>query len=81
MNETSELSTVSEKLTPVLNELRTLSQPEREFIVMRLAETLDDEPDEEFAEELERRLVSHQTGASLGVPMDEAFRQLRERFK
>jgi putative addiction module component (TIGR02574 family) len=75
------VSTTAEQLLPAL---LALPAEDRQAIVHRLIESLDPESDvegdPEFIAVLHRRVEEIKSGKVRGVPADEVFRRLRERY-
>jgi len=60
--------------------LAALSPDERLSVADWIYESADHQVDPEFLEELERRRRDYESGRSPGIPAEEVFRKLRERF-
>ncbi len=69
------MSDQAERLMPTL---LALPPEDRELIAERLYESLDDDP--EFLAMLNWRVEEIKSGKVKGVPADEVFRRLREKY-
>lgn len=71
-----------ELLEQVYDTALQLSQAERGELAVRLIDSLpeNDHYREEWKAELTRRIDELQRGKAVGIPMEEVFTQLRERF-
>jgi putative addiction module component (TIGR02574 family) len=69
-----------------LDELLKLSADERAWAAQVLLESLEDEErdptvEAAWAKEIERRVADHLSGKRQGIPAEEVFARLRERFQ
>ncbi len=75
---------MSETAAQLLSTLLALPPEDRELIAHRLLESLGDGPDVEedaaFLATLNRRIEEIETGKVQGVPAEEVFRRLREKY-
>jgi putative addiction module component (TIGR02574 family) len=75
------MSEIAEQLMPTL---LSLPYEDRELIIHRLYESLQEAPDVEkdpaFIADLNRRIEEIKSGKVQGIPAEEVFRRLREKY-
>lgn len=74
---------MSRKLEQVRDVAMELSDDDRLVLGSELMASVPPEPDYERAwtEEIARRLADYEAGRTKGIPAEEVFRKLRERYK
>ena len=72
---------MSQTIEQILPSLIALPPEDRAFIADQLLASLPEDTDPDaLHQELDRRYVKHLSGESPGIPAEEAFRRLREKY-